>query len=96
MPVPGGYGSQTIDFLCCVPVKWFDTVANIYVPSGLFLGIETKSTGEKPTARQELCMQAIRHAGGIAFWCDSWGGYVAEITALGLARADIKTGGDSA
>jgi hypothetical protein len=54
MPVPAGYGAQTLDFLCCI--------------NGRFVGIETKAPGKVPTPRQEACMRAIRAAGGIAVW----------------------------
>lgn len=57
MPVPSGYGQQTLDFLCCI--------------DGRFIGIETKAEGKEPTARQSLCIEEIKAAGGIAFWCDS-------------------------
>jgi hypothetical protein len=57
MPVPAGYGAQTLDFLCCI--------------NGRFVGIETKAEGKVPTPRQEACMRAIREAGGVAVWGDS-------------------------
>ena len=57
MVVPGGYGHQTLDFLCCI--------------RGRFIGIETKAPGKVPTPRQEACMRAIRAAGGIALWGDN-------------------------
>ena len=53
MPVPSGYGKATIDYLVC-----FD---------GLFLGIEAKAPGEKPTPRQEAVLEDIRRAGGSSF-----------------------------
>ena len=71
MPVPGGYGTQTVDFLCCL--------------NGRFLGIETKSTGQKPTPRQMLSMQAIRNAGGVAFWCDSFESFYQQWKAIAEA-----------
>ena len=58
-PVQMGIGTTTLDILCCI--------------RGKFVGIEVKAEGEKPTARQELTMQAIRDAGGIAFWGDGPG-----------------------
>ena len=57
MVVPGGYGHQTLDFLCCI--------------RGRFIGIETKAPGKVPTPRQEACLRAIRAAGGIALWGDN-------------------------
>lgn len=62
MPVPCGYGTQTLDFLCCV--------------KGKFVGIETKAPGKKPTPRQKLCIASINAAGGIAFACDSWDSFM--------------------
>lgn len=68
MPVPGGYGKQSIDFLCCL--------------KGLFIGIETKKEGGKPTPRQWKCISEIIAAGGIAFYCDSFESYVKHMTAF--------------
>jgi hypothetical protein len=56
MPVPGGYGKTTIDYLLC-----FD---------GLFIGIEAKAPGEKPTPRQNDVLADIRAAGGSTFVID--------------------------
>ena len=56
MPVPGGYGKPTIDYLIC-----FD---------GLFIGIEAKKPRGKPTLRQEGALEDIRAAGGSAFVID--------------------------
>lgn len=54
MPVTGGYGTQGApDFLVCF--------------HGNFIGIETKAGNNKPTALQELNMNKIAAAGGIAF-----------------------------
>jgi hypothetical protein len=64
MPVPGGYGKQTIDYLGCI--------------HGVFFGIEAKRpdgspSQRRPTARQEDTMNAIRMAGGVTFviWDDA-------------------------
>jgi hypothetical protein len=57
MPVPSGYGKPTIDYLVC-----FD---------GLFIGIEAKKPGAKPTERQQGALAAIYAAGGTAFVIDS-------------------------
>lgn len=70
MPVPSGYGQQTLDFLCCA--------------QGKFLGIETKAAGKKPTPRQELCIREIIAAGGAAFWCDSEQMFDAKMQAFGF------------
>jgi hypothetical protein len=53
MPVTGGYGSQGApDFLVCL--------------NGRFVGIETKAGKGKTTALQDLNLQKIRDAGGVA------------------------------
>jgi hypothetical protein len=52
MPVPGGFGKSGLDFTVCF--------------FGLFLAIETKADGKQPTKRQELRMEEIERAGGIA------------------------------
>jgi hypothetical protein len=56
MPVPGGYGMSTLDYLCCY--------------RGLFFSIETKAPGKKPTDRQRFVMEDIRAAGGTTFVID--------------------------
>lgn len=52
-PVMNGMGAPSLDFICCV--------------RGHYLAIETKAPGKKPTARQELTMEAIAQAGGFVF-----------------------------
>ena len=53
MSVTGGYGSQGApDFLVCL--------------RGKFVGIETKAGKGKTTALQDLNLQKIRDAGGVA------------------------------
>lgn len=56
MPVQTGYGASTLDILCCV--------------SGVFVAVETKAPGKKPTARQEVIISQIRSAGGFVFVID--------------------------
>lgn len=57
MPATGGYGlSGTPDFLVCY--------------RGMFVAIECKAGGNKPTALQEAAMQRIRDAGGMALVID--------------------------
>ena len=56
MPVQTGYGATTIDYLCCI--------------DGLFIGIEAKAPGKKPTSRQDGVMEDIRRAGGSTFVVD--------------------------
>ncbi len=53
MPVQTGMGAMTLDILACL--------------NGRFIGIEVKRPGGKPTARQVLCINAIKAAGGAAF-----------------------------
>jgi hypothetical protein len=56
MPVPSGYGATTIDYLICA--------------DGLFVGIEAKKPGGKPTTRQEGVLERITQAGGTTFVID--------------------------
>ena len=53
MPVPGGFGKQSVDYLGC--------------HNGRFFAIETKAGNKKPTARQDACMQEMSAAGGKTF-----------------------------
>lgn len=53
MPVPSGYGAATIDYLLCI--------------DGLFVGIEAKRPGGKPTLRQDGVLEDIRRANGSTF-----------------------------
>jgi hypothetical protein len=52
MPVPSGFGKSGLDFTVCF--------------FGLFLAIETKAGGKEPTGRQQIRMEEITRAGGIA------------------------------
>ena len=56
MPVQNGMGAPTLDFVCCI--------------NGIYLSIEAKTRGKKPTTRQEKTMSQISAAGGIAIWVD--------------------------
>lgn len=57
MPVTGGYGSSGApDFLVCF--------------EGIFIGIECKAGGNKPTALQQANLGAIQKAGGFALVVD--------------------------
>lgn len=53
MPVPSGYGTTTVDYLCCY--------------RGHFFGIEAKAPGKVPTPRQDYVLEQIRLAGGSTF-----------------------------
>jgi hypothetical protein len=70
MPVQFGYGTQSVDFLCCV--------------KGRFLAIETKAEGKEPTPRQAQCLAEIKQAGGVAFWVDSFESYLLNLAAWGF------------
>lgn len=52
MPVQNGMGAPTLDFVCCY--------------NGLYLAIEAKAPGKKPTERQLKTMSQISKAGGVA------------------------------
>lgn len=56
MPVPGGFGASSLDYIICV--------------NGMFLSIETKAPGKKPTDRQKMVIGQIRRAGGTALVID--------------------------
>jgi hypothetical protein len=56
MPVPGGFGASSLDYLLCV--------------NGRFVSIETKAPGKKPTDRQKMVIGQIVRAGGMAFVID--------------------------
>ena|SRR6516225_8801885 len=56
-PVQTGMGATTVDCLACL--------------AGLFIAIETKAPGKKPTPLQRLTLDKIVAAGGIAIVIDS-------------------------
>jgi hypothetical protein len=56
MPVPGGYGGTTLDYIGCL--------------LGSFFAIETKKPGAKPTDRQQQIIASIDRAGGKTFVID--------------------------
>lgn len=56
MPVPGGFGGTTLDYIGC---HW-----------GRFFAIETKKPGGKPTDRQKQIISQIDQAGGKTFVID--------------------------
>lgn len=53
MPVQNGMGAPSLDFVCCY--------------RGLYIAIEAKAPGKKPTKRQQRTMEKIRNAHGYAF-----------------------------
>jgi hypothetical protein len=56
MPVPGGFGSPTLDYLGCF--------------HGLFFAIEAKAPGKVPTPRQEGTLDTMRAANARVFVID--------------------------
>lgn len=52
MPVQNGMGAPTLDFVCCY--------------GGLYIAIEAKAPGKKPSDRQLKTMSQISAAGGVA------------------------------
>lgn len=56
MPVQNGMGAPSLDFLYCI--------------RGLFIAVETKAPGKKPTPRQETTIAQITAAGGAVFVVD--------------------------
>lgn len=77
-PVPGGYGSSTLDALLCF--------------RGHFAGIETKAPGKRPTARQQLDIDMIRAAGGTVFVIDGVAG-IEELRQWLLSEASDQDAG---
>jgi hypothetical protein len=75
MPVPGGYGKPTLDYLGSA--------------RGRFFAIEAKAPGEKPTPRQEITIAAMLASGAMVFVIDGDAGievldtWLAEITSVG-------------
>lgn len=53
MPIQTGYGARTVDFLVCV--------------AGKFVGIEAKRGGGAPSKLQQITIDNIQAAGGLAF-----------------------------
>ena len=64
MPVQNGMGSPALDFHVCLPVVITQDMVGKTV--GLYVGVETKAPGNKPTARQQMTMAEIQRAHGIA------------------------------
>lgn len=53
MPVPGGFGATTLDYIGCF--------------HGFFFAVETKRPGKALTPRQEMVRSQMTQAGGIVF-----------------------------
>ena len=71
MPVPGGYGSTTLDYIGCA--------------GGKFFVVETKAPGKKPTDRQNMIIEAVRAAGGTVFVIDGGPGQLEALDAWVMA-----------
>lgn len=56
MPVPGGYGDSTLDYIGCF--------------NGKFFAIETKKPGGEPTPRQKQIIARMKAAGAAVFVID--------------------------
>lgn len=59
MPVPGGFGGVTLDYVGC--------------HYGYFFAIETKAPGKKPTERQKMTINMMQRAGAQVFVIDGTG-----------------------
>lgn len=53
MPVPGGYGESTLDYIGCF--------------HGFFFAVETKRPGRDLTPRQQVMRSQMTRAGGMVF-----------------------------
>lgn len=73
MPVPGGFGRQTLDYL------------GFYYGRGF--AIEAKQPGGKPTPRQEQSIAEIRAAGAAVFVIDGHQGLLEFETWLMMVEA---------
>jgi hypothetical protein len=60
MPVQGGMGAPSLDFLCAARFR----------DMAIFFAIETKSPGKKPTPRQELTIATMEAVGVRVFVID--------------------------
>lgn len=68
MPVPGGYGKSTLDYIGAV--------------AGRAFAIEAKAPGEDPTPRQEGTIEDMRAAGIVVFVVDGTDRYPLEVFKL--------------
>ncbi len=55
-PVPNVYGASSLDCIVCF--------------RGVFISIETKASGKKPTPRQDFMIEKMARAGGIVLVID--------------------------
>lgn len=66
MPVPGGFGPSSLDYILCV--------------GGIFVAIEAKKPGGKTTARQNFIIRQIKDAGGKVFVIDNDHSWIVELS----------------
>lgn len=79
MPVPGGYGKSTLDY-----VGWV---------CGRAFAIEAKAKGKLPTKRQETTIKEMMAAGAVVFVIDEVGaGQFLELQAFLEANRPNSTG----
>lgn len=76
MPVPNGMGQPNLDYNACIPCQRCE--------KGLFVAIETKRPGGKPTAQQEATIARLRNAGALVLVIDDDGKTAAADLALRL------------
>ena len=65
MPVPGGFGKQALDYICCY--------------RGVFFSIEAKRPGGGPTEKQLGTIEDIEAAQGKVFVIDGDNGQLEEL-----------------
>lgn len=70
MPVQNGMGSPALDFHVCIPVVV--TPAMVGKTVGIYVSIETKAEGKKPTPRQLATAERIEKSGGKVFIVDNF------------------------
>lgn len=75
-PVQNGMGAPSLDFVCCV--------------GGLYVAVETKTRGKKPSPRQEKTMGQIRNANGIAVMVDEDRVEAFEQLLIKLSEMEVK------
>ncbi len=84
MSVPVGYGTPTVDFLCCVPC-WVNGAR-----VGRCVAIETKAPGKEPTANQAKVLREVNEAGGVGVYCDNYEGFLLTMAGYGLTPPPAK------
>jgi hypothetical protein len=86
MPVPGGFGAPSLDFIGCA--------------AGHFFAIETKAKGKKLTAQQVQTSALMRAAGGRVFeiigddGLEELGRWLEKVLSDGSSVPKTQSGGD--